>query len=114
MAAQEHTRHVGDTEVALAVTLQRPAGTPVDLTSLTTKFKMLSSEGATVVAATTSNVTVTDSTAGECQYDFQAVDVAAAGRHFAYFITTDASSNIDTFPVVRADLTVIFEPDVQT
>ena len=111
MSVQTQTRHVGDTEVAIAVTLQRPDGTAVNLTSLTVKFKMVSLQGTTKVAETASNVSTTDATAGECQYDPQAADVDTEGSYNAYFTTTDGSGNKDTFPAEKGELVIKFEAD---
>ena len=112
MARQEQIRHVCDTQVALAVTLKRPDGTPVNLTGLTVKFKMFDSEGTEVVAATEDNVSVTDAAAGECQYTFQAADVDTEGSYYAYFLTVDEDEKVDTFPVARDHLTIVLQPGV--
>ena len=103
---QKQIRQVGDTLIALGVTLQRPNGTVVDVSALTTKFTMVDTEGTVKVAETTSNVTETDAVNGEVQYTFQAVDVDAEGTYNAYFITEDGSGNQDTFPAEKGDLQV--------
>lgn len=112
MASQINIRHVGDTEVAIAATLQRPDDTAVNLTSCTVRFKMISAAtGADKVAETNDNVSVTDAANGQCQYDPQAVDVNTAGLFYAYFTVEDASGNKDTFPVRERDLRILFERD---
>lgn len=98
MSIQRQTRQVGDRLTSIAAALKRPDNTAVDLTSLTVKFKMTSSEGVEKVAETASNVTVTDASAGECQYDPQAADVDTEGTFYAYFTVTAGSGNKDTFP----------------
>jgi hypothetical protein len=99
MARERQHRHVNDTEVALAATLIRPDGTPIDLTDLTVTFKMVGRDGTVKVAETADNVTVTDAAAGEVQYTFQPADVDTAGTYHAYFIAIDGGGNRDTFPV---------------
>jgi len=109
---QRQVRHVGDTEVAIAATLQRPDGTAVNLTGLTVKFRMVAVDGTTKVAETASNVTVTDEASGQVQYNPQAADVDTAGVYHAYFVVIDGSSNRDTFPVKNGDLVIIITDDV--
>jgi hypothetical protein len=108
---QIQLRHLGDTEVVLAATLERPDGTPVDLTGLTVKFTMVDSAGVDVVAETTSGVTVTDADSGEVQYTFSSGDVDTAGTYYGYFIVIDGSSNRDTFPVRHQDLKIRIQGD---
>ena len=66
MSTNQQLRHVGDTEVALAATLVRPDGTPVDLTGLTVKFTMVDAAGVDVVAETVTGVLVTGAATGVC------------------------------------------------
>ena len=100
--ANLHRLTVGDTLTALLVQLkQRDASgvlAVVDVTGLTVKFKMVDSAGTTKVALTASNVTVTGAANGKVQYDFQADDVDTAGRHYAWFVVEDGSSEKDTYP----------------
>ncbi len=103
---QIQTRQVGDTRVALAATLKRPDNTAVDVTGLTVKFRMCTDAGVDKVAETSSNVTVTDATAGEVKYTFQAADVDTAGTFHAYFIVETGAGAQDTFPVVAGDMRV--------
>ena len=112
MAVQRQTRHVGDTEVAIAATLKRPDGTVVDLTGLTLKFKMLDSEGSTKVALTDDYVTVTDEDAGQVQYSPVAADVDTAGTYYAYFVTVDGTANLDTFPAEKGEFRIDIKADV--
>lgn len=109
--ADRHIRHVGDTEVALAATLQRPDGTAVDLTSLTVRFKMVDTAGSVKVAETDSNVSVTDAANGQCQYNFQSADVDTAGTYYAYFTAEDGSGNKDTFPAATGGLRIVNSGD---
>ncbi|NIO43707.1 MAG: BppU family phage baseplate upper protein [Burkholderiales bacterium] len=106
MAAQIQNRHLGDTEVAIATTLQRPGGNAVDLTNTNVRFKMTDAAGTLKVAETNSNVQVTDASNGEVQYDPQSADVDTAGTYHAYFTVEDADGNKDTFPAIRGDLEV--------
>lgn len=111
MAKKFQVRHVDDRLVALAVTLQRPDGTAVDLTSLTVKFKMVDAQGNVVLAATSTGVTVTTAASGQCQYDFTAADVDVKGTFYGYFTTTDGSGLVDTFPAKSQDLEIEINPD---
>lgn len=112
MAVQSHRRHLGDTEVVLAATLQRPDETAVDLTGLTVKFKMVSAEdGTEKIAATATGISVTDASAGECQYQFSAAGVDTEGTYYGYFTVTDGSGHVDTFPAETGDLEIIIMPD---
>lgn len=112
---RRHKRHVGDTQTALAVTCKRPDGTVVDLTSMTVRFEMyLASNGSTKVAETASNVTVTDATNGQVQYDFQAADVDTPGTYYAYFTVENAAGKKDTYPVDKGYLEVIIDPDAES
>ena len=101
MASNTHTISVGDTLTPLAVQLkQRDANgtlSAVVLTGLTVKFQMVNSAGSTVVAETTTGVTVVDATTGKVQYDFQAADVATKGTHYAWF-TVYSGAEKDTYP----------------
>lgn len=111
MSVDRQYRHIDDTLTAIAVTLQRPDGTAVDLTSLTVRFMMvLAQDGTVKVAETASNVSVTDASNGQCQYDPQAVDVDTAGTYYAYFTAEDGSSNKDTFPAKTGDFEIIILP----
>lgn len=112
MTVQRQIRHVDGTLVAIAATLQRPSGVVVDTTSLTVRFFMVSVQGATKVAETSDNVTETDASAGEVQYDFQAADVDTPGTYYAYFTTEDGSGDKDTFPAETGDLEIIIKPNV--
>lgn len=111
MSAQIQYRHVGDTQVAIAAQLVRPGGTPVDLTSLTVKFKMVTNAGVSKVAETANNVTVSNAAAGQCEYAPQAADVNTAGTFYAYFTTLDGSNRVDTFPCVNGDLRIAIKAD---
>lgn len=110
MAIVTQTRRVGDTQIAIAATLKRPAdGSVVDLTSLTPKFAMYDADGAAKVAETTDNVAVISATDGTVKYSPQAADVDTPGVFFAQFITEDGSSKQETFPAERGE----FRIDIQ-
>ena len=112
MTVQRQIRHEDGTLVAIAATLQRPSGTAVDTTDLTVRFFMVSVQGSTKVAETSDNVTETDASAGEVQYDFQADDVDTAGTYYAYFTTENSDGEKDTFPAETGDLEIIIKPNV--
>ena len=111
MSTSQQLRHVGDTEVALAATLVRPDGTPVDLTGLTVKFTMVDSSGADVVDETETAGTVTDADSGELQYTFSSGDVDTAGVFYGYFVVIDGMGNRDTFPVRQRYLRISIQAD---
>lgn len=111
MAVQRQTRHMDDTDTAIAAQLKRPDGDAVDLTDLTVYFKMVDSEGSTKVSLTTDNVTTTDATNGKVQYSPQAADVDTAGTYYAYFVTKDGSGNYDTFPAEKGEFRIDIKSD---
>lgn len=113
MAVQEQIRQVGDTRIALAATLTRPDGTIVDLSGLTLKFTMVTSQGAVKIAETTVGASITDAAAGEVQYTFLAAGVDTAGTFHAYFIVETGAGAQDTFPATTGDLLVTIEPLVR-
>jgi len=104
-------RHVGDTEIPIAATLERPDGNAVSLADKTVSFYMVDADGEDVVAETTSNVEVTNEDDGECRYNPQAADVDTAGTYYAYFVVTDADGNRDTFPVGQQEFEIVIEGD---
>ncbi len=112
MTVQRQIRHKDGTLVAIAATLQRPSGTVVDVTDLTVRFLMVSVQKTTKVAETASNVSTTNATAGEVQYDFQADDVDTSGTYYGYFTTEDTGGKKDTFPAETGDLEIIIKPNV--
>ncbi len=106
MAAVKVIRQIDDTQIPIAMTLKRPNGDVVNLTGMTVKFAMFTTDGVTKLAATAATIVL--ATAGTVEYDFQAADVATAGTFYAYFITTDGGEE-DTFPVKSGDLSVIVQ-----
>ncbi len=110
MAVQKQTRQVGDILIAIAATLKRPDGTVVNLTGLTLKFTMVDSEGTAKVAETSDNVTVTDATAGEVQYDPVAADVDTEGTFHAYFVTENGSGKQEMFPADTGRFQINIKP----
>ena len=111
MAVQEQHRIVGDTRTAIAATLKRPNGDIEDLSGLTVNFVMYDSEGSTKVSETSDNVTVTDASNGEVQYDPQADDVDEAGTYYAYFRVVNGSDK-DSFPAVQGELRIVIHDAV--
>jgi len=80
-------------------------GSAVDLTGLTVTFRMVAEDGTVIVDDSATGVTVTGSTAGEGQYDFQpgstgtAGDVDAKGTYYAWIRVFDpVSGERDTYP----------------
>lgn len=109
MAVREQTRRVGDTRTAIAATLKRPDNTVENLTGLDVTFQMTDSEGDDKVAETSDNVTVTNASAGQVQYDPQAVDVDTEGTFFAYFRVAEGSDK-DTFPAIMGEFKINIVP----
>ena len=110
MATERHTLTVGDTLTPLAVRLEQPDEngvlSAVDLTDLTVKFFMVDSDGTSKVDETESNVTVTDATAGEVEYDFQDADVDTAGTYWAWF-RVYSLAEYDTYPAGGRKLCIV-------
>jgi len=107
MAIEDQTRRVGDTQIAIAATLKRPAdGSVVDYTGLTIKFAMFDAAGAVKVAETTDNVNEISPTAGTVSYSPLAADVDTPGVFFASFITEDGSGKQETFPAERGEFRI--------
>lgn len=112
MAIQTQIRRVGDTLIAIAATLLRPAdGSVVDLSTFTMKFAMYDADGVAKVAETVDNVDVISATDGTVKYSPQAADVDTPGVFFASFITEDeaAAGAQETFPAERGE----FRIDIQ-
>ena len=108
-----HIRHINDTLVVLAATLQRPNSenvpTAVDLTGLTVEFKLVDKRtGQTVIEPTAVGVSVTNAAAGEVEFDFSSA-VSSPGHYLAYFIVTDAGET-GHFPV-RPEMEVVIHGD---
>ena len=97
----KYFRTAGDTLAPLGVQLQARNSSgdyaPVDLSALTVKFKMVDEDGTTVVAETTSGVTIADTTAGKVYFDFSETHVDTAGVHYGWFMTY-ASTERNTYP----------------
>lgn len=85
---------VGDTLSAFAVTLKKD-GVAVNLTGKHVRFYMEDADGVEVVAETNTGVTVTDDTAGEVDYAFQADAVATPGTYYVYFRVYNADPDVD-------------------
>lgn len=104
-----HYIAVGDTLTPLGAVLKQEDDDgelqPTDLSGKTVKVIIVNTAGTTVVAETTTGVTVTDATAGEVEYDFQTgASALSAGVYFVYFRvygTGGASTERDTFPAPK-------------
>jgi len=106
---EQRDLHVGDTRTAISARLVQEVEDPetgeiteepVNLQGKTVQFKMVRPDGSLKLAATASNVQVTDEPGGEAQYLLQAADVDEQGTFFGYFIVTDSGKS-DHFPVER-------------
>lgn len=116
MAVETHRLTIGDTLTPIGAQLkqQDTNGTlsVVSLSGKTVKFLMVASDGTSIVAETTTGVTVTDATNGKVQYDLQAADVTAitakgAGTYYAWF-RVYSGSEYDTYPVGGRKLVLEF------
>ena len=100
MATVRHSITLGNTLTPMSMQLVQEvdgAYEPVNLTGKTVKFMMVTSAGVSVVAETTTGVTVTSLLGGTVQYDFLPGDVDTAGVYYAWFIVY-AGTEFDTFP----------------
>lgn len=93
---QQHVRAVGDIRTPFAFKLKQ-SGSAVDLDGLTVQFKMENNSGTDIVSWTATGVTVTDATAGEGYFAFQATHVATAGDYWVW-VRCGVSPSWDTFP----------------
>lgn len=104
MALQEFRITTGDTIVPLRAQLTQDidgVSTIVDLTPYTIKFHMTSDNGVSVIAETTTGVTVISAVSGEVQFDFSVLQVATAGVYWGWFVAYDLVGESLTFPTGR-------------
>jgi hypothetical protein len=91
------TRQKDDCLIPVNAQLLRPDLTVVDVSTYTVYFKMVSAQGVTKVAKTTSGVNVIDAATGLVSYTFEPEDVDTAGTYYGYFIA-EGGVCPDTFP----------------
>ena len=84
-----------DTKPYLAVTLQSSDGTAVDLTDSAVKFNLGDSNFSNVHSGV---ATITDASAGQCEYRWEAAATAAKGDYFGEFEITFSDATIMTLP----------------
>lgn len=97
---------LGDRRTPLGVRLLQ-GGAVVDLTGHTVAFTMYRDQQKTkkVDAAA---MTVSDATAGECNYPWAAADVDEAGTFWGYIVITETATGLtDTFPVDGRKLQIL-------
>ena len=100
MTIQIHKHTVGDTLTPMLWSAIHGDGSPVDLTGLDVKFRMVSEDGTVIVDDDDTGITVTEAEDGEGQYDFQPADVEAAGTFYAWIRVYDpVSGEFDTYPI---------------
>ncbi len=88
----------GDRSPGYSVTLEAPAGTPVDLTGTSVKFIMTLDDGVTTTPKIDAVATIDDEEAGEVTYSWGATDTNTAGLYRAEWEVTFAGSIKRTFP----------------
>lgn len=84
-----------DTSPSLQATLSDANLVPVDLSGATVVFHMKSVDGTLILSE---GMTVTDSTGGVVQYDWQTGDTSDAGTYYVEFEATYNDGAIETFP----------------
>ena len=114
MTQQVRHVHLGDTRTVLDFELVQPnelgVDTPVPLTGLTAKFKMVTKHGKVIIPLTTTGCTITDAAAGEVEYDFSSSGVDQAGEYFGYVVIDDGGET-DHFPVIKQEFKIIVHAD---
>jgi hypothetical protein len=95
---------VGDTRTPLARTLYQGQSV-VDLSGLTVKFYMVDSTGLSVVAESTTGVTVVSASLGKVSKTFLAADVDTAGIYYGWFTVYNGSA-FDHFPAEGRNLII--------
>lgn len=98
---EEHEIVYGDTLTPIGATLKQKntSGTLVAkvLTGLTVKAMITDTKNTTIVAETTTGVTVVDADAGQVTYDVQTTQRLLPGEYFLYFRLYSGSER-DTYP----------------
>ena len=115
MAQEVHQRHINNTVTPLpmSITQANESGTEVavDLSSRTVSFRMVDALGETVIAETTTGVTVTDAANGEVEFDFPSAGVDEVGVFYGYFNAATGDSQSDAFPAIQKQLKIIVHRD---
>lgn len=84
-----------DTSPSLEATLSDANLVPVDITAATVMLHMKAIGGAVVLDQ---QMTITNSTGGVVQYDWQTGDTSDVGTYYVEFEVTYADGSIETFP----------------
>lgn len=84
-----------DTSPSLQVSLKDSALQPIPLGEATVRFHMKSVDGTLKVDAP---MTITNASAGTCQYNWQAGDTDTVGTYYVEFEVTYADASVETFP----------------
>jgi len=84
-----------DTSPSLEATLSDANLVPVDITAATVMLHMKAIGGVVVLDQ---QMTITNSTGGVVQYDWQTGDTSDVGTYYVEFEVTYSDSSIETFP----------------
>ena len=85
-----------DTKPALNVTLQYNNGSPVDLTASTIYFNI--GDLSTYATYRSGLCTITDSTAGQCSYNWDALDTGSVGTYWGEFEVDWGTGSLMSLP----------------
>lgn len=87
--------------------LKNRDGTPVDLTGMTVKFRMVNQTGA-VVEVNDASATVVNALTGEVKYQWVVGDIDTAGSYWAWFIRVEGGQT-EHFPAGHLYEIIIYD-----
>lgn len=102
MVQQTYDIHIGDGRTPFKATLLQ-GGSPVNLSGLTVKFKLITADGSVLLAETVTGVTVLVAADGTVQYDFSTLAPHTESELYGYFIVINGIKT-DHFPVKHREL----------
>lgn len=102
MVQQTYDIHLNDGRTPFKATLLQ-SGSPVNLTGLTVKFKLIAADDSVILAATTTGVTVLVAADGTVQYDFSTLAAHTESELYGYFVVINGIKT-DHFPVKHREL----------
>lgn len=93
-----------DTSPSIQAALKDASGSAINLLGASVQFHMEAVDGTLKVDAA---MTVTDTSGGVVQYDWQAGDTDTAGTYYVEFEVTYADSSVETFPNNNKEVIII-------